>query len=108
PIRPRWAMDSAEIRPLVRRGPWAAGHVGLNQILILCTVVLVGKVAGGVIAYQTAFTFFLLPHALLAHPIFTALYPRLSRAGSEHDGAGFASDLGRGVRSVVALVLPAA
>lgn len=107
-LRPRWAMEPGEMRNLLRRGAWAAGHVGLNQVLVLTTVVLAGKVAGGVIAYQTAFTFFLLPHALLAHPIFTALYPRLSRAGAARDVASFGSDLGRGLRSVVVLVLPGA
>lgn len=108
PLRPRWSLDSGELKPLVRRGLWAAGHVGLNQVLVLCTVVLAGKVAGGVIAYQTAFTFFLLPHALLAHPIFTALYPRLSRAGSGGEVESFAADLAKGLRTMVAFVLPAA
>ncbi len=107
-LRPRWALAAGELRPLLRRGLWAAGHVGLNQVLVLCTVVLLGQVEGGVIAYQTAFTFFLLPHALLAHPIFTALYPRLSRNGDAGESAAFAADLARGLRSMVALLLPAA
>ena len=107
-LRPGWAMAPGELRHLMRRGAWAAGHVGLNQVLVLTTVVLAGKVAGGVIAYQTAFTFFLLPHALLAHPIFTAMYPRLSRAGAARDVESFGADLGRGLRSVVVLVLPGA
>jgi putative peptidoglycan lipid II flippase len=107
-LRPGWAVEGSDLRPLVGRGLWAAGHVGLNQILVLVTVVLAGQVAGGVIAYQTAFTFFLLPHALLAHPIFTALYPRLAAAGAAGETGPFARDLARGLRAMVALVLPAA
>lgn len=106
-IRPRWKVQHAGLGALARRGLWGAGHVGLNQILVMTTVVLAGSVQGGVIAYQTAFTFFLLPHALLAHPIFTALYPRLARAGAARSWSAFASDLARGLRSITFLLLPA-
>ncbi|MCU1496929.1 MAG: putative rane protein putative virulence factor [Acidimicrobiales bacterium] len=107
-IRPRWRAPDVDLRPLARRGMWGAGHVGLNQVLILATVVLAGWVDGGVIAYQAAFTFFLLPHALLAHPIFTALFPRLSRHGAADDRTRFARDLSLGLRSMLLLVVPAA
>ncbi len=107
-VRPGWAIRSRGLRPLLHRGLWAAGHVGLNQVLVIITVVLAGSVAGGVIAYQTAFTFFLLPHALLAHPIFTALYPQMSQAAASGDHDRFAGDLAKGLRSMVVLLLPAA
>lgn len=105
-LAPRWRVPEADLRTLARRGLWGAGHVGLNEVLIISTVVLAGSVTGGVIAYQTAFTFFLLPHALLAHPIFTTLYPRLSRRGAAGDTRAFASDLGLGLRSMVVLLAP--
>lgn len=105
-LAPRWRVPDADLRTLARRGLWGAGHVGLNEVLIISTVVLAGSVTGGVIAYQTAFTFFLLPHALLAHPIFTTLYPRLSRRGTAGDTQAFASDLGLGLRSMVVLLTP--
>jgi putative peptidoglycan lipid II flippase len=111
PLRPGWRVPSEELADLVRRGAWATGHVGLNQVLVIATVVLAGRIEGGVIAYQTAFTFFLLPHALLAHPIFTSLYPRLASAGAANapgaDLDGFAVTLGQGLRTMAALVLPA-
>lgn len=106
-IRPRWKVDHDGLGALARRGLWGAGHVGLNQILVMTTVVLAGSVQGGVIAYQTAFTFFLLPHALLAHPIFTALYPRLAREGAARSWPAFAGNLARGLRSITFLLLPA-
>jgi putative peptidoglycan lipid II flippase len=107
-IRPRWRVPHVDLRPLAHRGLWGAGHIGLNQVLILATVFLAGWVDGGVIAYQAAFTFFLLPHALLAHPIFTALYPRLSRYGSAGERRSFARDLSLGLRSMLLLVVPGA
>ena len=105
-IEPRWRVPEADLRSLARRGLWGAGHVGLNEVLILATVVFAGSVTGGVIAYQTAFTFFLLPHALLAHPIFTTLYPRLSRRGAAGEHAAFAQDLSLGLRSMLFLLIP--
>lgn len=111
PLRPGWRVPSEELAALVRRGAWATGHVGLNQVLVIATVIFAGRIEGGVIAYQTAFTFFLLPHALLAHPIFTSLYPRLAATGASGgvgaDLDGFATTLGRGLRTMGALVLPA-
>lgn len=106
-LRPRWSVPDADLRGLARRGLWGAGHVGLNQLMVLATVFFAGWVNGGVIAYQTAFTFFLLPHALLAHPIFTALYPRLSRQGAAGDVVAFAHNLSVGLRSMIFLLLPA-
>ena len=107
-IHPRWKTAGLNLRPLLLRGAWGAGHVGLNEVLIFTTIVLSGRVDGGVIAYQTAFTFFLLPHALLAYPIFTALFPRLARRASAKHHAPFAADMSLGIRLMMLLLLPAA
>lgn len=106
--RPRWRAEGIELRPLAIRGLWGAGHVGLNEVLTIATVVLAGAVTGGVIAYQTAFTFFLLPHAMLAHPIFTTLFPGLARHGRRRDDEAFAEALAGGERALLGLVIPAA
>ena len=93
---------------LARKGAWGAGDIGLNQVLVAATVVFAGRVDGGVIAYQTAFTFFLLPHAVLAHPIFTARFPELSAHGAEGNHDAFARNLSPGLRSMILLLVPAA
>jgi putative peptidoglycan lipid II flippase len=106
---PRWSTAvGPEVGALARKGVWGAGHVGLNQALVAATIIFAGRVPGGVIAYQIAFTFFLLPHALLAHPIFTALFPRLSTHASAGAMSEFAADVGFGIRSMVLLLAPAA
>ncbi len=107
--RPRWRDPAAAgLGALARKGLWGAGHIGLNQVLVAATVVLAARVRGGVIAFQTAFTFFLLPHAVLAHPIFTALFPRLSAAATAEDLDRFAGDVAGGVRVMALLLAPAA
>jgi len=107
--RLRWNDPTAKgLGALARKGAWGAGDIGLNQVMVVATVVFAGRVDGGVIAYQTAFTFFVLPHAILAYPIFTALFPRLSAHGAAGDLASFAADVAGGVRAMALLLVPAA
>ncbi len=87
---------------------WAAGHLGASQVLVAVTVVVAGGVTGGVVAYQIAFTFFLLPHAVLANPVYTVLYPRLARDAADGRMAAFADDMAAGLRTLAFLLLPAA
>jgi putative peptidoglycan lipid II flippase len=106
-LRPRWHLRDPNLRSVARVGAWGAVFLAANQILIAVTLVLANRVAGGVVAYQIAFTFFLLPHALLAHPIFTALYPRLSSDVHAGRWDNFGRDVGEGVRLTTFLILPA-
>ncbi|QGG95225.1 murein biosynthesis integral membrane protein MurJ [Actinomarinicola tropica] len=106
-LRPRWDLHDPRLRPLAAQGAWAAGHLGLNQVFAMATVVVAGRVSGGVVAYQVAFTFFLLPYALLANPLTTTLYPRLAAAvaaGRPHEAA---DDVSWGLRSMSFILLPA-
>src|SRR5207247_10713434 len=107
-LRPRWDPGHAGLRELGRRGAWAAAYLGLTQLLIATTLVLANRVEGGVVAYQIAFTFFLLPHALIAHPIYTALYPQLSEDAEGARWDDFARRLGQGIRLSAWFLLPAA
>jgi putative peptidoglycan lipid II flippase len=110
-LRPRWPGAGAQrsaVGDLVRRGVWAAGQVGAHQLLVLATIVVAAAVEGGVVATQVALTFFLLPHAVLANPVFTARFPGFAADAR----AGRLDELARGVRaaarSIVLLVAPAA
>jgi putative peptidoglycan lipid II flippase len=106
--RPRPRAPAEGLGELARKGMWGAGHVGLNEVLIFVTLVLASRVDGGQAAFQMAFTFFLLPHALLGNPIFTALFPRLSSHAARDDRHRFGLDLSFGVRATLVLILPAA
>jgi putative peptidoglycan lipid II flippase len=106
-IRPRWAPGTPELRGMARQGAWAGVWLALTQVLLAVTLVLANRVEGGVVAFQIAFTFFLLPFALGAHPVMTALYPRLAADAHAGDRAGFAARLAGGVTVTAIVVLPA-
>jgi putative peptidoglycan lipid II flippase len=107
-LRPRWDLRQDGLRRLGRDGAWAAGMLALSQLLLVTTLVLANRVEGGVVAFHIAFQIFLLPFALLAHPVTTALYPRLAADGHGERWAAFGEQLRHGLATVAFLVLPAA
>ncbi len=104
---PRWDPTAPGVARLARQGGWAAMLVSSNQLLIAATLVFANRVEGGVVAYQTAMAFVLLPFALLAHPVITALFPSLAALAHRGDVEGFARESGDGARALVFLLLPA-
>jgi len=100
-LRPRWDPHHPGLRAIGRAGLWGAAALAASQVLLATTLVLANRVEGGVVAYQIAFTMFLFPHALLAHPVLTTLYPRLAADAVERRWAAFAESLGRGARTIV-------
>jgi putative peptidoglycan lipid II flippase len=106
-LRPRWDPGHPAVRALARPGAWAVGYLACNQLLIAVTLVLANRVAGGVVAYQVAYTFFLLPYAVLAQPVMTAVFPRLSSDALADRWERFSTTVGESVRLISFLVLPA-
>ncbi|MEA2933191.1 MAG: putative peptidoglycan lipid flippase [Actinomycetota bacterium] len=104
---PRWDPRHPGLRAIGRAGLWGAASLAASQVLLATTLVLANRVEGGVVAYQIAFTMFLFPHALLAHPVTTTLYPRLAAEAVERRWQAFADALGRGVRTIVFWTVPA-
>jgi putative peptidoglycan lipid II flippase len=107
PLRPRWEPGDPRLREIGKVGLWGGVLLAAVQVLIAMTLVLANQVRGGVVAYQIAFTFFLLPVALVAHPVFTALYPRLAAAAHSARWDDFGADVTDGLRRILFLVLPA-
>jgi putative peptidoglycan lipid II flippase len=109
-FRWRWRLDwrNEAVRSLIRLSGWAVAYVVINQVGLLIVIVLAGEVQGGYTAYQAAFIFFQLPHAIFSVSIMTALLPGLSEDWVRGDRAGFRADLARGVRASAFIVLPAA
>jgi putative peptidoglycan lipid II flippase len=105
-IRPRWQPGDPRLRAIAKVGLWGGVLLAAVQVLIGVTLVLANQVRGGVVAYQIAFTFFLLPVALIAHPVYTAIYPRLAAAAQSERWSDFAADVAEGVRRIVFFVLP--
>jgi len=107
-LRPNLDHRHREVRRIGRLGVWAALFLAVTQLLLVVVLVLANRVEGGVVAYQVAFTFFLLPHALFALPVLTALFPSLSRQAASQDWEGFGRAIERGSRAIAFFVLPAA
>ena len=107
-LRPRWDPSHPGLRTLARAGSWGVVYLTMTQLLLAVTLVLANRVEGGVVAYHIAFTTFLLPFAILAHPVFTTIYPGLAADAHARRWGGFAQSLGRGARSIAFLILPAA
>ncbi|MEY2399209.1 MAG: putative peptidoglycan lipid flippase [Actinomycetota bacterium] len=87
---------------------WASLVVVPAQLFLLGSLVVAGRVAGGVVACQIGFTLFLLPHALLGHPIATVAYPRLAASWANDDAAELRRSAGRGLTAALLLTAPAA
>ncbi len=107
-LRPNLDHRHPEVRSLVRLGGWAAVFLASSQLLLVVVLVLGNQVDGGVIAYQLGFQFFLLPHALFALPVLTALFPTMSRHAAAGDDGAFAASVQRGVETIAYLVVPMA
>ena len=106
-LRPRWEPHAPQLRAIGRAGAWGAVAVAMAQVLIAATLVLANRVEGGVVAWQIAFAFFLLPYALLAHPVTTTLYPRLAAEAVGRRWRAFADSLGDGIGTIVFWTAPA-
>jgi len=107
-LRPRWDPSHPALRALGRAGAWGMVYLTMSQLLVGVTLILANRVEGGVVAYHIAFTAFLLPFALLAHPVLTTVYPGLAADAQNGRWTAFAETLGRATRSIAFLVLPAA
>lgn len=76
-LRPRWPGRDARVARVARQAGWGVVlHTSAGAILGGAIVSGAG-VPGGVVAYQTAWVFFLAPYGILAQPIHTAILPEL-------------------------------
>jgi putative peptidoglycan lipid II flippase len=109
-FRWRWRLRFRDpaVRKLLRLSGWVVGYVVVNQIGLLVVLILAGQQVGGVAAYQAAFIFFQLPHAIFSVSIMTALLPNLSEDWVREDRVDFRRDLSRGIRASAFVVVPAA
>jgi putative peptidoglycan lipid II flippase len=101
------AWRDPAIRTILRLSGWTAGYVVTNQLAQLFVLVLANNSAGNVSAYVYAFTFYVVPHGLLAVSIMTTMTPNLARRARAGDRDGMRREFGLGLRYIVVLVLPA-
>jgi putative peptidoglycan lipid II flippase len=100
-VRPSYRFPGGEGRLAVRLGWAGAVTVGAQQVVVALIVALGAEEP--LTRYNAAQTVFLLPWAVLAVPLATAVYPRLSDAWARRDQAAYDTALSGAVRSIMLL-----
>lgn len=96
------------IKQLLRLSGWTLGYAIANQIsIIVVSNLALNSGEGQLDAYAKAFTFFVLPHGLLAVSIATTFEPEMSRNVVRRDRPAFIEQSSLGIRMVALLTLPA-
>ena len=106
-FRPSWNWRHPAVRQLLSLSGWTLGFVAANQVALIVIRNLAEPGSSNATAYFVAFTFFVLPHGLLAVSISTTFQPEMARAVARRDKAAFIDQTGLGVRLIALLTLPA-
>jgi len=106
PFRFRPNFSHPAVRTMVKLSSWTFGFVVTNQISLVIIKNLAQPGSGNQDAYSKAFTFFMLPHGLLAISIATTFVPELVRRVRAGDNTGFATWTTSGVRWISLLTIP--
>jgi len=108
--RPRWRWEPRHpaVGRAARLGFWALGYAGGYQAGLIVVLLLANRIEGGVAAYQWAYTFFYVPHAILGIAIFNVLFPALSELAAKGDEAGFTRRLTEASEMLAFVLLPVA
>ena len=104
----RWQPGHPAVRRGARLGVWALGYAGGYQAGLIVVLALANRIEGGVAAYQWAYTFFYLPHALFGVPIFSVLFTAMAEKAAAQDPGGIAGRLKDGLRMLAFILLPIA
>jgi putative peptidoglycan lipid II flippase len=106
-LRPNLDHRHPVVRRLAREGGWAAIYLALTQVLLVVLLQISNRREGAVAVYNMAWAVYLLPHSLFSVPVLTTRFPILTRQARDDDWAGYSDTLGRGIRSITFLTLPA-
>jgi putative peptidoglycan lipid II flippase len=96
------------VKKLISVSGWTLGYAAANQVSIIAVQNLAfSRGSGNQDAYNKAFTFFVLPHGLLAVSIATTFVPELTRFVTNRDKRAFIERASLGIRMVALLTIPA-
>lgn len=107
-VRWVWAPGHPAVRTIVKLSGWTVGFVAANQLALFLVYLLANGRAGDVTVYFLAYTIFLLPHGVVSVSIISAIQPELADRAAAGDVDGFRRQLGVGLRSIAAILVPAA
>jgi putative peptidoglycan lipid II flippase len=106
-LRFAWNLKHPAVKQVAKLSGWTLGFATANQIALIVVRNLAEPGSSIATAYFVAFTFFVLPHGLLAVSISTTFQPELARAVHRKDRPAFIEQTSLGVRLIVLLTLPA-
>ena len=106
-FRPSFQWRHPAVRTLLSLSAWTLGFVLANQIALLFVRNLAEPGSSNASAYINAFTFFVLPHGLLAVSIATTFQPEMARAVARRDKQEFVDRASLGLRMTALLTIPA-
>ena len=72
------SMRHNNVRSLITRSKWMVAYAGANQITLFIIIAFANSIKGGVLMYLVAWSFFQLPHGLIANSIMTTMIPRIT------------------------------
>lgn len=107
-LRPRLDLRSPGLTRLLRRSSWGIGQHAGTGILLGASIIVGNGVEGGVVAYQLALMFFLVPHAVLGGAIHTPMLPELVSDAAGGDFDSFSRSLWWSTRRMAMLLVPVA
>lgn len=109
-LRLTWKPDfhHEAVRTIMRLSGWTFGLVMANQVALLVILTLAGHAQGAVSAYTYAWTFFQLPYGVVAVSVMSATAPELTAYWSRRDFVAFRRRMATGLRTTMAIVVPAA
>ena len=107
-LRLVWEPRHPAVRTIVGLSGWTVSFVLANQIALFVVYLLANGRSGDVTVYFLTYTIFLLPHGVVSVSIISAVQPELADRWAAGDLAGFRRQLSVGVRSIAALLVPAA
>ena len=108
-LRPVWAPRDEMVRVVLRLSGWTFGFSILNQIALWVALILANRHTGDLSAYQAAYSyFFLLPYGIFAVSLMSALQPDLAERWALADVDGYRERLSVGIRTITAVIVPAA
>jgi putative peptidoglycan lipid II flippase len=109
-FKARWDWRGAGLRKAGPFAAWMLGYVVTNQAGYLVIVALaesVGKGRGVYAIYSYAYVLFMLPYAIVAVTVITALFPGMSRSAASGDEPAVAHSLARGLSIAGVVLVPA-
>ena len=107
-LRVRWQPGHPAVRKVLHLSAWTFGYIVANQAALWLVLVLANVRAGDVSAYQAAYMFFLLPFAVVAVTVMTALLPELSARWLDGDRVGYRNGIAAGLSAISFWLVPAA